>query len=196
MKYYYDIEQNTDEWLKLRMGKFTASMFHELFAKPTTKEYQNAINKVVFERMTGELTESFSNGWTERGHLLEDEAVEAYELKTFRKIVKVGFVELDEWVGCSPDGLNGDEGMLQVKCPKFSTLIDYHLSNEVPKDYAIQMQGELWVTGRKWDDFYVYHPKLKPLLKRVERDEKMIGEIKKNVETAIKEVERRIAKLK
>lgn len=196
MTYHYDIQQNTPEWLQARLGKFTGSVFADLFAKPSTKTYQNAINKVVFERLTGELPESFSNDWTERGHLLEGEAIEAYELKTFTKVNKVGFVELNDWVGCSPDGLIGDNGMIQVKCPKFSTLIDYHLSGEVPSDYMIQMQGELLVSEREWNDFYVYHPKLKPILRRIYRDEAMINKIIDEVAKAIEISLNRIEQIK
>lgn len=196
MTYHYDIQQNTPEWLQMRLGKFTGSVFADLFAKPSTKTYQNAINKVVFERLTGELPESFSNDWTERGHLLEGEAIEAYELKTFTKVNRVGFVELNDWVGCSPDGLISDKGMIQVKCPKFSTLIDYHLSGEVQSDYGIQMQGELWVTEREWNDFYVYHPKLKPILKRIYRDEAMIDKIQIEVAKAIEISLNRIEQIK
>lgn len=184
MTYHYDIQQNTPEWLNVRLGKFTASTFSDLFSKPSTKTYQNAINKVVFERLTHELPESFSNDWAERGHELEAEAIEAYEMRTFTKVNRVGFVEMDDWTGCSPDGLIGEDGLIQVKCPKYSTLIEYVLSGEVPNDYMIQMQGELWVTGRKFNEFFVYHPKLKPILKRVERDEAMIASIAEAVKTA------------
>lgn len=196
MKYHYDIAQNTAEWMGVRLGKFTASMFSDLFSKESTKTYQNAINKVVFERLTGELPESFSNEWTERGHELEGEAIEAYELLKFNKVSRVGFVELSDWVGCSPDGLIGTDGLIQVKCPKHTTLIDYMLSGEVPNDYMIQMQGEMWVTGRKFNEFFVYHPKLRPVYMRVIRDEKMIAEIETKVERAINEATSRIKFLK
>ena len=79
----HNVKQNTEEWMKLRMGKFTSSSFGDLFMKKTTAGYQNAINKVVFERLTGETPESFSNKWTDRGHELEPLAREAYELRTF-----------------------------------------------------------------------------------------------------------------
>lgn len=191
----HEVEQNTDEWMKVRGGKFTASTFSDLFAKPSTATYRNAVNKVVFERLTGEIPESFSNKWMERGKELEPQAIEAYELSTFNKVQRVGFVEYSDWIGCSPDGLIGADGMIQVKCPASSTLIEYIMDNEVPRDYMIQIQGELWITERKWSIFYVYHPKLKPLSIRVERDEKLILEIRKNIETAIELAEQRIRKI-
>ncbi len=191
----HDVEQNTDEWMKIRGGKFTASTFADLFAKPSTSTYKNAINKVVFERITGELPESFSNKWMERGKELEPQAIETYELSTFNKVHRVGFIERSEWVGCSPDGLIGTDGMIQVKCPASSTLIEYMMSQKVPDDYMIQMQGEIWVAERKWSKFYVYHPKLKPLIIHVERDEKIIAEIEKQVELAIEQAKDKMHKL-
>ncbi len=196
MKIHHDIIQNTPEWLAVRAGKFTASMFADLFAKESTKTYQNAINKVVYERLTGESPESFSNEWTERGHELEPVAIEAYELLTFNKVTRVGFIEYNEWIGCSPDGLIGEKGMFQAKCPKFSTLIDYYITDKIPADYYTQMQGELFVSGREFNEFYVFHPKLKPILKRVNRDEKHILEIRAKLETAIELVNERITIIK
>ena len=156
------------------MGKFTSSMFADLFMAKSTSGYKSAINRVVFERLTGEVPESFSNKATDRGHELEPIAREDYELRTFNKVKLVGFVEMNEWVGASPDGLIGDDGSFQAKCPFGGTLIDYYLKDEIPSDYMYQMQGELLITCRKWVDYYCYHPKLRPILKRVYRDE--IGE--------------------
>ena len=191
----YNVAQNTPEWLELRRGKFTASNFASLFMAKTTKGYQEVINNIVFERLTGEIPESFSNGWMERGKELEPLAIEAYQFQTFKAVSRVGFVELDEWIGCSPDGFVGTDGMIQVKCPKYSTLIEYILDGSVPKSYQIQMQGEMWVSERAWSDFYVYHPKLSPLLIRVNRDEKLIKEIQSKIAEAKGEAEKRMTKI-
>ena len=195
MKYYYNIEQGTEDWHKLRLGKFTASNFSTLFMKKTTKGYQNLINQIVYERLTNEIPESFSNGWMERGLELEPAAIENYELETFNKVHRVGFVELNSWVGASPDGLVGTDGQVQIKCPKYSTLIEYLLSDKIPNDYYIQMQGELMVTERQWNDFYVYHPNLKPLLIRVHPDLEMFEAINTELIEAISEVQKRIERL-
>lgn len=196
MKYYFDIQQNTPEWLAIRMGKFTSSMFADLFMAKSTAGYKNAINRVVFERLTGEVPESFSNKATDRGHELEPIAREDYELRTFRKVKEVGFVEMNEWIGTSPDGLIGENGSVQIKCPFGGTLIDYYLKDEIPSEYMYQMQGELLVTEREWVDYYCYHPKLKPILKRVSRDEVMIANIKAKLEESINEAEKRITQIK
>jgi len=173
---FWDIEQNTESWLNLRKKKFTASNFKDLFMSENTAGYKNTIYKVVFERLTDETPENFTNEWMDRGRELESEARESYELSTFNKVSNGGFCELNEWVGCSPDGFVND-GLVEIKCPKYSTLIDYLVSKTLPKIYEKQIQGQLYVTGAKWCDFMCYHPKLKPLIIRVERDEEIIKEI-------------------
>jgi putative phage-type endonuclease len=191
-----EIIQGTPEWDALRCGRFTASTFGDLFMKESTNGYQNAINKVVFERMSGESPESFTSQFMERGTALEPLARQSYELTTFNKIQQVGFIEHDEWIGGSPDGLIGKDGTLEMKCPKWNTLIGYLLNDEIPKEYAYQMQGNLFVSERLWCDFWVWHPKFQPMLRRVERDEKMITEIQEKLKVAIKEAEQRIKLLK
>jgi putative phage-type endonuclease len=192
----HDVQQGTPEWLACRCGKFTASTFGDLFMGKTTKGYQEAINKVVFERITGEVPESYQNDFMKRGTELEPLAREAYELQTFNFVQQVGFIEYDENIGGSPDGLIGEQGMLEIKCPKWNTLIGYILEDVIPKDYMFQMQGNLFVSGRQWCDFYVWHPKFTPMLRRVNRDEKMIAEIQKKLSEAIGEVQERIKRIK
>lgn len=192
----HEVEQNTPEWLELRKGKFTASNFGKLFMAKTTAGYNELINKVVFERLTGELPETYSNEYMQRGHELEPEAIQRYEFETFRKVTRVGFVEINNFIGCSPDGFVGNKGMVQVKVPKYSTLIDYMISNKIPKDYLWQMQGELWICEREWNDFFVYHPSLNPLKIRVNRDEVKIKELESELEIAIETVQERINLIK
>lgn len=191
----YDIEQGSEEWFMLRQKKFTASTFNDLFMGKSTKGYEKAIYQVVFERLTGESPESFTNEWMERGKELESEARETYEMMTFRKVSNGGFVELSEWVGCSPDGWVED-GLLEIKCPAFNTHLNYLLERKLPKIYEKQVQGQLYVTGAEWCDFMCYHPKLKPLIIRIERDESMILEIKEKLEESIEKVKQLIKQLK
>ena len=191
----YNIEQRSTEWHLARMGKFTASTFYKLFSKKDSAGYNELINTVVFERLTNEAPESFTNEWMQRGIELEDEARIDYEVRTANIVTEVGFMSLDSWTGVSPDGLVNDVGMVEIKCPKFSTLIDYHLKDKIPNNYYWQMQGQMWVAGREWNDFFAYHPKLKPFIKRVERNDSDIEKLKSEVEIAIEEVKQRIKKL-
>ena len=177
---FHNISQNTDEWLELRRGKFTASIFNDLFMKETTATYQNALYKVAYERMTNDVPESYTNYDMQRGHDLQPEAQAMYELETFNKVHNGGFFTHSDFVGASPDGLIGEDGLIEIKCPKYNTMIGYLLNSyrkKVPLEYMRQIQGQLYITNRKWCDFASYHPKLRPLIIRVERDEEMISEI-------------------
>lgn len=178
---HYEVTHNTEEWYNLRLGKFTASSFKDLFMSKTTKGYEKAIYKPVFERLTGELPESFSNEYMERGHELEPLAKDLYEMETFNIVQPGGFWALNDWIGASPDGLIGDDGIIEIKSPAFNTMISYLLKNQVPPIYKWQIYGQLWVTGRNWCDFMSFHPKLKPLIIRVERDESIITELQEKV---------------
>lgn len=189
---YYDIEQNTEEWFNLRRGKFTASGFNDLFLKPDTATYRKCIARVVYERKTGVLLpeERFNSKAMETGHEREYAAKELYMKETFSLVKNGGFCQLNDWVGCSPDGLVDENGMLQIKCPDFSTIIEYKQSGKLPLNYNRQMNGELWITGREWNDFFVFYPLIDPFIIRVYRDEKLIHEIKEQVDIAITTVEK------
>jgi hypothetical protein len=198
VRIHHDIQQNTDQWLQLRKGKFTASVFKSLFAAKTTAEYNNAINSVIFERLTGEIAsdERFSNVWTDRGHELESAALMAYQSETFNSVRSGGFFQLNDWIGASPDGLVGEDGQVQIKCPKYTTMISYMRNPKLPTEYKWQVHGELLVTGRKWCDFTVWHPQLKPLIIRVEADKEIQEQIESKIYEAIKEVEQVIEMIK
>lgn len=190
-------QQRTEEWFALRCGKFTASNFDKLFMKPSTAGYQNLINTVVYERLTGDTPDSYSSEWMQRGNDLEGEALQRYELETFNKTHLVGLVEMNEWIGCSPDALVGDDGLAQIKCPKHNTAIYYALNlQKAVEEFSSQMQGELWITERKWNDLCIYHPKLEPLIIRVQRDENTIECLKNELAKAIEEAKQRINKIK
>lgn len=192
----HTFEQHTEEWYKVRMGKFTASSFKDLFSKPNTITYEKAIYRPVFERLTDESPESFSNEWMQRGNELEESARLQYEFESGNSVEQVGFVDLNEWVGCSPDGLIGDDGLLEIKCPAYNTHMNYLLSGKLPSTYKWQVHGQLWVTGRQWCDFFSYYPKLKPFVIRVERDEKLINELEETVESAIEKAKEILNKIK
>ena len=191
---YYDIEQNSDLWFELRMGKFTSSTFKNLFAKPTTATYQKEINKVVFENLTGKSPESFTNEYMQRGTELEPIARQSYEEKTFN-IVKNGGIFCDDWVGSSPDGLINDDGLIEIKCPGFNTMIEYLLKQKLPSEYFYQVHGQMYATGRQWCDFVAYHPDLPMMVLRIEREEKVISELRQILAISIVEAKQRIKKL-
>lgn len=190
------VEQGSEVWFELRMGRFTASTFKDLFSAKTTAGYQKAIYSVVFERLTGESPENFQSDYMKRGNELEPLAREAYELEKFVDVEDGGFWTLGDWIGASPDGLVGDDGLLEIKCPAFNTMIGYLLKGTLPTTYKWQVQGQLYVTDRKWCDFMAYHPKLKTMILRIERDEKMIKDLEATLEKSIAEAKDVIEKLK
>ena len=191
----HNLEQNTPEWDIARSGKFTASMFGDLFAAKSTDKYENAIYRVAFERVTGERVPTYSNALMERGHELEPMARESYEMQTFNMVEEVGFCELNEWVGCSPDGLVGTDGLIEIKCPAYNTFMRYVDSGKLPTQYKYQVHGQMYVTGRKWVDFVAYHPPFKPFILRVERDEEVCKKIESALNEAIEKAKKIIEKL-
>jgi len=179
---HYKIEQNTDEWFALRCGKITASQFKDCFAKETTQAFQNLIYSKRAEIHTGEVEESYQNEWMLRGHELEPEARELYELQNLVSVEPGGFWELNEYVGASPDGLVGNDGLLEIKCPKASTMERYFEENRLPTVYKWQVYGQMLCTGRKWVDFVAYHPKYDLFILRIERDEELIKELNEQLQ--------------
>lgn len=190
------IIQGTDEWKELKVGKFSASNFGKLFMKKDTKGYEGYINQIAIERLTGIPTPSFKSSWMQRGNDLEPEARIAYEFKTFNKVHEVGFVELDEWVGVSPDGLIGEKGSIEIKCLGADAFSECKLTGKIDKDYIIQMQGVLWVCEREWCDFTVYYPGLSLYINRQFRDETMIKKLQEEIKIAKELVTKRMILLK
>jgi hypothetical protein len=162
----------------------------------TTAGYSKAILKIVYERLTGETPDDFKGAYMDRGNELEPEGLQLYSDKTFYTIDRVGFIERDEWAGCSPDGLIGSDGMVQVKCPAFNTMINYLLTRSVPGDYYWQIQGEMMIAERKWSDFMAYHPKLPPVIVRMFADASAQARLNQEIKIGQIEAERILNKLK
>ena len=181
-----------------RVGRFTASSVKALFSKPTTLGYQEAIAKVAYERVTGVSPDTgFSgNHWTERGHELEDAAVNCYESETFTTVDDGGFWSCGEWYGASPDGLVGESGLFEGKAPKFTTHIRYLKDGKLPNDYKWQAVMQMFVTDRDWLDFQSYEPNLPAFRIRVERDNKLEQELIKQLGIATEQAEQLILTIK
>jgi len=179
--YCHNLEQNTPEWHEARAGIPTASGMKALFT-PTLKEskgkaVETYLAKLIAERIETPTGEGYQSADMERGHELEADARLAYEIIRGADVDQVGIVYKDATyrASCSPDGLIGDDGGLEIKCLKLENHIKSLLAGEVPSDHIVQCHANLWVTGRQWWDFMSYHPTVKPLIVRVERDEKIMG---------------------
>lgn len=194
MKTYNDIEQNTLEWLELRAGKFTASVDFQQLVTGKKVIYDKLIRKKASERITGRLVANeYTNANMERGKELEDLAIKEFEGKTELEVGRVGFVEGDEWYGCSPDGLIGKDAGVEVKCKDIHTHLDCFLDG-YDKSYKWQIQGNLYVTERKHWFFVSYNPHYihvgKELyIEKIERDEEMIGKISEGIKKGVLNVQ-------
>lgn len=186
MKIFY-CSQRSAEWYKLRCGKLTASNFHVLMHNSCTA-HQYIMEKAL-ERLTGKCVPS--RFWTEdlqRGIDLEPVACREYELETGNKVVHVGFIEHNDYVGSSPDGLVGKDGMVEFKCPNENNFWKLYLHPKISPQHYTQMQFNMWVAKRLWCDYVNYSTMERPIIQRVPRDEEYI----KAIEERAAEVNRMI----
>lgn len=186
----HNIEQGTDEWHKLRYGRLTASDFHTFMGSSSTRT--NLIWKKAAERLTQVASDScrFSNVHTDRGHENEPVAREMYEIISTNDVQEVGFVTGHNAIGCSPDGIVGDDGLIEIKCKDTHTHLKAVVKNYIDPTHVTQIQFSLYVTGRKWCDYILYNEHYpQPLhIIHVLRDEEYIGKIKEQIERANTEI--------
>jgi hypothetical protein len=135
--------------------------------------------QLLAEWLIGGPTVQFETEWMKRGTELEPEARLYYEMQTDEAVEEVGFICTDDGLrGCSPDGLVGEYGGLEIKVPAPHTHMEYLIKGRVPNDYIPQVQGCLMLTDREWWDFLSYSPGLPPILHRVERDGGYIADLR------------------
>jgi len=186
-------EQGSQEWLNARLGIPTASRFKDLITPAKADKSKSAtayMYELLAERLTKEPNEFYSNDWMQRGNELEPMARTAYEFMTDSTVDEVGFILNDErTIGVSPDGLVGEDGGLEIKCPKASTMVKYMIEDKLPDIYKPQVQGNLWISGREWWDFVVYHPSIDLYIKRVYRDETYIQKMEEHITAFVLELE-------
>lgn len=188
-------EQRSVEWFEARKGVPTASQFDKIVTikGEQSKQRTKYLHGLAGELLGGIVEEGYQSAAMMRGNELEAEARAFYELIN-EPVHTVGFC-LSDGIGCSPDGLVGDSGLLEIKCPLISTHVEYLLKNELPSDYFQQTQGQLLVTGREWVDFISYYPGLKPLVIRVTRNEEFLGKLKAELKLFCAELEETVRKL-
>ena len=182
-----ECEQGSPEWLTHRLGVPSASQFSKIVTGKGGKSTQVEayINQLVAEELTGETTLVYVNEHMKRGTELEPDARELYEALTGQTVQEVGFCLHDTVnAGCSPDGLIGEDGGLEIKCPAPATHVEWVKAGVVPSKHLQQIMNCLWVTGRSWWDFMSYHQTMKPLIVRVERDEEYIAALAEHVTNA------------
>ena len=201
-----DIEQGSRAWFEARMGIVTASDVWKVSAfmkvnrgeKKVGDETQARLDyklDKVCEMLTGKFSEHYKTYWMERGTRMEPEARRAYESFMEIDVDRVGFVLHPTFprFGASPDCLVDDEGLAEFKCPKDRTHYDYFTAGVIPPAYIPQMTAQLACTGRQWCDFVSYCPSFEGpaqlFIRRLERNEKAIAQMEKDVERFIAEVD-------
>lgn len=187
-----DVEQGSTPWMDARLGIPTASCYDQLMTpksmKPSTSRFGYR-NRLLAEWLLGYAVDWGGNGWTERGQSMEAEARAWYEFERDVEVQAAGFVlRDDEQTGGSPDGLVGEDGGVEIKCPALHTHIGYLIGDD--PDYAHQVQGYMYLTGRAWWDVVSYSPILPKSIVRVERDEEHIAAFTKILDDFIADLNR------
>lgn len=191
-------EQRTPEWFAERLGKVTASCIYKVMVKlrdgKAGAERANYAAQLITERLTGNHAESFSNASMQWGTETEPRARAMYSLDTNEAVEEAGFVPhpVIAMAGASPDGLVGEAGLVEIKCPNSATHIATLTGAPIDRKYVYQMQWQMACTGRDWCDFASFDPRLPPAMQlhvtRVHRDEEQLILIEKEVTAFLSEV--------
>lgn len=201
------IEQGSAEWFALRVGKVSASRISDMLAKTKSGWGSSRANykaQLVAERLTGVVDTSgaFTSAAIEWGRTTEAEAKMAYSFETGLDVGAIDFVAHPKIVmsGASPDGLVGDDGLVEIKAPNTATHIETLLGKGVPNKYDLQMHWQMACTGRQWCDFASYDPRMpqdmRLFIRRLPRDEARIIEIEDEVVRFLGEVDLTVDALK
>ena len=198
------IEQGSQEWFALRRGKVTASRVADVIARTKTgwgASRANYMAQLVAERLTGETAESYSNAAMQWGTDTEPHARAAYEFHSDVSVEEIGFIDHPTLLmsGASPDGLVGDKGMVEIKCPNTATHIETLLGASVPSKYIAQMQWQMACAGRQWCDFVSFDPRMpesmRIFMSRVIRDDGLIATLEGDVRAFLRELDDTVSKL-
>jgi putative phage-type endonuclease len=190
-KYYFDIEQKSDEWFNIRSDKITASHAQAI------GNYGKGLETYIIEKMAAYYSNAeqinYTNENMERGNELEKSAATIYSFETGLKTQKIGFVEWNEYVGASPDIFVENNGMAEIKCPNDRNYFQLLLDFEIDTKYMWQMQMGMLCCLRSWNDYVVYNPNFSKslLIKRVYPDKKIVEALLKGFKIAeerIKEI--------
>lgn len=201
----HQMDQRSEEWMRIRVGKATASRVADIVARTKSGYSASRANyaaQLVCERLTGQRQETYTNAAMQWGIDVEAEARAAYCFRHDVDVEEVGFVDHPaiSLSGASPDGLIGEDGLLEIKCPQTATHIETLLNGKVPEKYVTQMQWQLACTGREWCDFVSYDPRLpeelRMFVRRIERDDERVAELEAEVAKFIDEVDRTCERLR
>ena len=191
-------EQGSADWFNSRKGKLTAS--HATAIGNNGKGLETYVIELMAEYYSSAEKESYTNEDMERGHELEAQARSIYELENDCKVEEVGFIEHNQFVGCSPDGLVGEDGGIEIKCLNdknyFMHLIDERA--EIDSGHMWQIQMNLLITGRAWWDYIIYNPNYKNsiIVKRIYPDQDKFKSLLIGFEIGTEKIKNIINKMK
>jgi putative phage-type endonuclease len=200
-----DVIQGSDEWLVARCGKATASRMGDLMARTKSGYGASRTNyaaELIAERLTGKPAEKFKNGAMEWGSAHEAEARALYEFLGDFEVRSVGLVTHPSIANslASPDGLVGEDGLVEIKCPNTSTHIATLLGGGIDSRYLLQMAWQMCCTGRAWCDFVSYDPRLPAEMQihitRIKRDDEIIENLEREVAAFLAEIDETVDKLR
>lgn len=187
-------EQRTEQWYSDRLGHATGSRASDILAGKDTQARRGYLTQIVTERLTNRQQDGYINADMQRGIDIEPVARAAYQAS--RELVdEVGFVKHPtiQWFGASPDGLVGDDGLIELKCPRSTTHLDYWQSGKPPAKYVPQMLAQLSCTRRKWVDFVSFDDRfpehLQLYVARFQPTQEIIEQFEQKVIEFLKEAE-------
>ncbi len=179
-------EQQSPEWFNARLGKVTASRISDVVAKTKTgpsASRRNYMMQLLCERLTGRKEDMYVNAAMQRGTELEAIARSAYEVDKEVMVKEVGFVPcpIHPMAGASPDGLVGDDGLLEIKCPNTAQHVEFLRTGKIDPGYELQMLFQMICTGREWCDYVSFDDRLPEELqyrcKRYEYSETLAAQV-------------------
>jgi putative phage-type endonuclease len=198
------MEQGSPEWVAARLGKLTASRLHEAVARTKTgwaASRANLMAALIAERLTGTPQATYSNAAMAHGVATEPLARVAYAFRTDYAVAETGFIDhpVIAMSGASPDGLVGDSGLVEIKCPNTATHLETLLGGGVGGNYFMQMQWQMACSGRLWCDFVSFDPRMPETMRlhvtRVNRDRATITELEQLATDFLAELDARMDKL-
>jgi putative phage-type endonuclease len=192
------MDQRTDSWFSVRLGKVTASRISDVMAKTKSgpsASRKNYLMQLLCERLTGRKEEGFTSAAMQRGTDMEPIARSAYEVDKGVMVQECGFVPcpMIEMAGASPDGLVGNDGLVEFKVPNTATHVDFLRTGQIDSGYQLQMMFQMMCTGRTWCDFVSFDDRLPDQLQyrcvRLMFDESVAVSIHKEVTAFLAELD-------
>jgi hypothetical protein len=198
MPIFHNVAQYSEAYDRLKLGIPTSSNFHKIITpqgKPS-KQWREYACLLIAERILQRRIEFYHSPAMERGVIVEAEAADWYEFDHDVTVQRVGFITDDRrTVGCSPDRLVGDDGLLEIKAPLPHTQVEYWLSGEVNERFRPQLQGQLYISQRSWVDILCWHDVLPKVVMRVEPDETFIKALDRQLQNVNFFIERIMEKI-